>query len=55
MIKLMAKETIFMLMELSIREIGRMINSMGLESRHGLMEQYMRETIMRAKKTDKGN
>lgn len=42
-------------MELSMREIGRMINNMDLDMNHGLMVPIIKETISKAKNKVKVN
>ena len=39
-----------MQMEQNTQEIGRMINSMGLVSRHGLITQYMKDNTGKGKR-----
>ena len=48
-----AMEAISMLMVLHILEIGRMISNTVKESRHGQMEQNMKETISKVKSTER--
>ena len=53
MIKQMELEFILILMELNMREIGKMINKMGREKRIGRMAQIMKETICLEKRKEK--
>ena len=54
-IKLMGGGSIHMLMGLNIMESGKMINNMDLERKVGQMELSMKDSTMKARKTEKGN
>jgi hypothetical protein len=54
-IKQMEKEHTHMLMVLNIKEIGRMISSMAMELRLGLMVLFMRVNILKEKRMAKVN
>jgi len=51
--KLMVKVHIHMQMGLDTRVTGEMINSMGLELKHGLMGPYMRANTLRERKMER--
>jgi hypothetical protein len=55
MIKLMVKESIFMLMVLSIMENGKTINNMEQELNSGPMVLYMKVSIMMVRNMAKGS
>jgi hypothetical protein len=54
MIRLMEKEPIRILMELSMRDYGNSINKMARVKRYGQMVQFLLENTYKGKSTEKG-
>ena len=52
--KQMVTESINILMGLNMKECGKMIYSMVLDRKFGLMEVYMKEIMLKGKKKEKG-